>query len=440
MIAGVMLLVLLPCAAAAQAPRELSLSLRKALDIALAPDGNTRIRLASEAMQQAEQRRLQARATLLPNVDASVGGQNLTRNLRALGIPSPIPGVTVFPEIVGPFFVFDARAAMTQSVFDFSVITRYKAAKERQALAKVEDEVARNQVADQVSKAYLHAVRADAAVEAGNAAVKLAESLARLANSQKAAGTGTGIEITRAGVQLANERQKLIEARLERERTGQLLLRTLNLDLAAKVELTDRLSFTPSDPLTVEAALETAREFRAELNAQKKREQISRLYYDSVKYERLPSINGYADYGTIGLTIPEARMTRTFALTLKVPLWDGGRRDARSREALSQYRQEQINTQDLAKQVELEIRLALHGLQAATELAKVAGEGLKLAENEMAQAARRYEAGVVNGIEVTDAQTRLERARDSHVGALYAYNLARINLATAMGAIHRIIQ
>ena len=54
---------------------------------------------------------------------------------------------------------------------------------------------------------------------------------------------------------------------------------------------------------------------------------------------------------------------------------------------------------------------------------------------ELAQARRRYEAGVTNSIEVTDAQTRLDRARDNQVAALYSYNVARIDLSTAMGTI-----
>ena len=58
-----------------------------------------------------------------------------------------------------------------------------------------------------------------------------------------------------------------------------------------------------------------------------------------------------------------------------------------------------------------------------------------LAENELAQAQRRYEAGVGTSVEVTDAQTRVQRARDNQVNALYDHNLARLDLATATGAI-----
>ena len=104
---------------------------------------------------------------------------------------------------------------------------------------------------------------------------------------------------------------------------------------------------------------------------------------------------------------------------MRVPLFDGGRRDARRAESASQYRAEQVRTNDLKEQIELDVRLALDELQSADDEVKVAKEGLELAENELAQARRRYEAGVATSLEVTDAQTRLERARDNQTdGAL----------------------
>ena len=82
-------------------------------------------------------------------------------------------------------------------------------------------------------------------------------------------------------------------------------------------------------------------------------------------------------------------------------------------------------------QIELDIRLALDGLRSAEEQVKVAEEGLSLADNELSQARRRYDAGVTTGLEVTDAQTRLERARDNRIAALFNHNLARIDFGTA---------
>ena len=70
----------------------------------------------------------------------------------------------------------------------------------------------------------------------------------------------------------------------------------------------------------------------------------------------------------------------------------------------------------------------------------MAQEGLDLANNELTQARRRYDAGVAIGVEITDAQTRLERARDNQTAALYSYNLARLDLAQAMGRVRTMVQ
>jgi outer membrane protein len=86
------------------------------------------------------------------------------------------------------------------------------------------------------------------------------------------------------------------------------------------------------------------------------------------------------------------------------------------------------------------VQLALDSLRSAEEQVKVAQEGLTLSENELAQARRRYDAGVANSLEVTDAQTRLARARDNQISALFSYNQARIDLGQATGAIRRMIQ
>jgi outer membrane protein TolC len=151
-------------------------------------------------------------------------------------------------------------------------------------------------------------------------------------------------------------------------------------------------------------------------------------------------VAAFGDYGSIGTGLNNALPTRTYGISLRVPVFDGGRRDARRAEMASQYRAEKVRTNDVKEQVELEVRLALDGLHSADDQVRVAEDGLQLAENELAQARRRYEGGVANSLEVTDAQTRLERARDNRTAALYNYNAARIDLAEALGAVRRTIQ
>ncbi len=429
----VLLLVLMAGLGLAEPP-VLRLSLKDAVDLALAPDGNARAQLAVEMIRQAEARSAQARAALLPNVDASMVEQNQTRNLAAFGIKIqlPIPGFQ-FPEIAGPFSTMDLRASATQSVFDVSAIRRYQASRAAVTAAKAENDAARNQVTDAVARAYLAALRTRASLESATANVALAESLLKLVRSQKAAGTGTGIEVTRAEVQLANERQRLLVTRNEVDRADLQLLKLVGLKLDTKLDLADKLGYVPADAITAEAARELARRSRPEWKAQQSREEAARLSYSAAKLERLPVLAAFGDYGTIGTGVDHLLPTRSYGLSLRVPLFDGGRRDARRAEAASALRQERIRTRDLEAQIELEVRLALDAVESAGGQVKTAGEGLRLAENELAQAQRRYQAGVTTSLEITDAQARLERARENQIAALVAHNVAQIDLNTALG-------
>ncbi|MEN6602804.1 MAG: TolC family protein [Bryobacteraceae bacterium] len=427
--------------AMAQNAPVLRLDMKRAVEIALAPNGNVRIALAREYTVQAKARTTQARGFLLPDFYAAVGQQNLTRNLEAMGIrvQVPIPGFH-FPTFVGPFNAFDARASVTQTLFDFSSIRRLQAARAAQRAVTAESEATDNQVADHVARAYLSASSAEAHLDAARANVTLAESLLDLALNMKAAGTGTGIEVTRARVQLANEKQKLLVAESGCTQAHLKLLKTMGLALHTRLELMDHLSYKAVEARPIEKAIETALVERPDWKAQQLREDSTKYSYGAAKFERLPTISAFGDYGSSGTSINNSVPTRTIGVQARLSIWDGGRRDARRAEAHSVYRAEQARSRDLKEQIELELRLSQENLRSADQQVKVAEEGLALAENELAQAQRRYTAGVTNSIEVTDAQARLERARDSRIGALVNYNLAWLDLNAAMGTTRRVLQ
>jgi len=414
----------------------LPLSMKRAVEIALAPDGNTRVALAEESIQQARQRVEQAKAAFLPTFDSYVSDRRQITNLHAYGFTLllPMPGSSI-PSVVGPFTVFDARASAQQSVLNFSDMKRYQASKASLGAVRSESDTTRNSVSDEVARAYLGCLRADAVRETARANVELSETLLELAKRQRTAGTGTGIEVTRADVQLANDRQRLIRAENDRARSILQLLRNMSLSLDSPVDFTDKLEFHAVDVAAAEALVAQARSSRPEFMTQQQREEAARLNYGAVKSERLPSIGASGDFGTLGPAIVGSHGTYSMGVSLRIPVFDGRRRESRREESFSQLKQERIRTRDLGQQVELEVRQALESLRSAAAEVEAAQTGQMLAESELAQARRRYEAGVTNSVEVTDAQTRLQRARDNQVIAIYNHNVARLDLATATGTI-----
>ena len=443
-VAWIVLMAMPPLACAADPaaePAPVDLSLKRAVEVAISAQGNTNIQLSGEALKQAQSRALQARAALLPDLEGAFNDRSQTVNLAAEGLTSihlPFPGFT-FPSLVGPFSTVDARLSVQQSVFDFASIRRFQASKVGVSAATQELDSTAETVAAQVARAYLAAGRADADVETANANVTLSDAVLTQAENQKKAGTGTGIEVTRAKVQLDNDRQHLLVAENARRSAHLELLRAMGTPLSTEVRLTDKLGYVPIDAVTLEQAKAQALQARPDLKAQQQREENARLSASAVKMERMPSLAAFGDYGSSGISLDNNMPTRTYGISLKVPIFDGGRRDARRGEAASLYRSEQVRTGDLKQQIELDVRLSLDGLRSAEDQVKVAKEGLELADSELTQARRRYDAGVANSLEVTDAQTRLERARDNETQALYNYNVARIDLAQAMGNMRRSI-
>ncbi|MEP7352115.1 MAG: TolC family protein [Acidobacteriota bacterium] len=429
-------LLLLPTLSFGQ--QTLQLSLAKAVDIALAENGSARVALAEQSIHRAETQVSLAKSAFMPVIDGSAGERNQTVNLRTFGLNFSIPGVT-FPSLVGPFSIADIRANAKFAVIDFTNLRRYRASKSGLEATKADLEVTRTDVSQQVAQAYLATLRADAALEASRANVELSQALVTMAQSQKDAGSGTLIEVTRAQVQLANDKGHLTINENERRRAELQLLRVMGLDMSMPVKLTDTLGYHAVNVSGVEASLSQARGARNDLKAQKAHEDVAHMNVSTIEAERLPTVGAFGDYGAIGQPTLGLEQTRTVGITVSVPIFDGGRRKARVQESLVQYKTEQIRTRDLEQGIEMDVRMAIDSLHSADVQVETAREGLTLAENEVAQAQRRYQAGVSVPLEVTDAQTRLDRARDNQIVALYNHNLARLSLAMATGTIQEFV-
>lgn len=417
---------------------DLNLSLKEAIEIALSPEGSTEVQIAEETIREVLARSQQSRAELLPHLGASIGYQNQTRNLEAMGLQP----TSMFrpPTLVGPFTTFDARANLTQTIFNLGSLRRFQASKVGVRVAETEKENIEELTAAQVARFYLEALRNRARLDAARANLELATALADLAENQKEAGMGTGIEVTRAQVQVSNEQQRVLGAEQQYRQSLLRLLKLIGIRLDTNLILTENLTNTPVQVADMEEALAIALRSRSDLQARQKREEQADLDYRAARSDRIPSLSGFAGYGTIGSGIDSAIPTWNLGVTLELPVFDGGRVDARRAEALSRLRRKRIEGQDLRRQIELEIRLAFAGLNLAREQITVAEEGLQLAQQELEQARRRYQAGITSSLEVTDAQTRLERARENQITALFDYNLERINLGEAMGTIRSMIQ
>lgn len=411
------------------APAQLSLSV--AIDLALS--NNLATLLAQEQRREASGIKQEARAGLLPNLDANSYQASNTENLAALGFQSgTFPGFT--QTFLGPFNNFDARARLVQNIFDLSIIRNYQSSKAGERVAEYRQRLAREQVSEATALTYLEALRTERNVAAAQANVELATALFSLAQDQRNAGVATGVDVTRAETRLAQERVGLAQANTASEQARLNLQRVIGVQLGSPLVLTDPLRFVDEAAPAADAAVAQALANRNEVLISQAQMDLLDLQRKSVKGELLPSLQFVADYGVSGITPTDTALpTRRVAVQLNVPIFNGGLTQGRLAVASSREHQAELELGSVKGQVEEDVRLALSGLRTTVERVRAADEALRLAQRELEMSRDRFRAGVADNLEVISAQTSLANARADQVEALAAYNAARLNLASSLG-------
>lgn len=388
----------------------------------------------------AKARVTERRADLLPNISAAAAERGSTINSATFPIDFPSsPGTPPLfdpnGQILGPVNTFDARARISQSLYDPAARTRVQTARTGVAAANADVASLADQASTAAANAYLTVLRADAVFTARLADSTLAAELLGIAQDQVKAGTGVALDVTRARSQLTGARTQLIVARNERDRTRIDLARALGLPLV-RLDLADALATLPAPAnagagTTLDSAVRSRKDVQAlDLQARAAREQAS-----AIRDERLPTIGVFADEGLSQRNGRSYLPTYDWGIQLSLPIFDGFRREARVTEQVSAARDLEIRARDLRMQVEADVRSATLNLRSSAEAVGAARERLALAEQEVAQARERFQAGVAGNADVITASLTLNTARTQLVDALTSYQASRVALARAQGSI-----
>ena len=116
-----------------------------------------------------------------------------------------------------------------------------------------------------------------------------------------------------------------------------------------------------------------------------------------------------------------------------MPLFSGGLTAARVAESRAKLRVLRADERTLRQQIALEVRRALLDVTRFAQSIDVSSRAADQARENLALAEGRYETGVGNVIELTDAQVQRARAEAERVGALYDHQIAVAALEQAIG-------
>jgi len=410
-------------------PGVLPLSLTDAIDRGLKQ--NLGALLSSADIRSARGQRWEQLSALLPQVTASPYVADSKINLSELGFTS-ISGLKV-PPAVGPFSYFDARAAVSQKLFDWKSINATRAASEGVKSAEYTFKDARDLVVLAVGYTYLQAIADLARIETAQAQVDTAQALYDQASDQVNAGTSPEIDGLRAKVELQTRQQQLIQAKNNLAVQKLTVARVIGLAPGQEFELTDKSPYQPFGGITVEDALNRAFAARSDYQAASADVKAAQFSRKAAVAGYFPSLSFDADLGK-GASHPSTATT-VFDVkgTLSIPIFLGGRRIINKQMADARLEQARERLDNLRAQIDSDVRAALLNLESSAELVKVARSNIDLAEETLVQSRDRFKAGVTDTVEVVQSQEAVASAHEQYISSLYSFNFAKISLARALG-------
>lgn len=411
----------------AQAPAAvLRLTLKEAVQLGLKQNPQRVI----AALELAESRRTSqiSRAALLPQADIAADAA-LRQYNRVTIEKTPLRGG------VGPYQYVEAGPHFSQTVVSLPLIRGYQIGKEGVNEAAADEKTAREQAVGAVVGQYLLILRAIANRDAAASRVELAQRLFDQAKELERTGIGLSIDTVRANVELQNEKQTLIDAETQTKTTRYVLAQLLDLPKEREVEAADPLDFFNLPDMNRDEMVARALRLRPEVRALEAEQRIAALETKSSREQRLPELqfSGYWLYQ--GEHFNDGIPAYGYTLSMMFPLFTGGRIHAEVERAKLEEQRVAEARRQLEDRIVQEVKSSYDELTAARTAVDVANQGFELAQQEVAQAERRFKAGVTTNVEVITAQDALARASDNRIDALYRFNESRASLAQAMGEV-----
>ncbi len=414
-----------PTGVATSAPLQLS------LDDAIARGLKTNLGLLTRENSSTSARvdRMRLLAEMLPTINGEVSMTEQELSLATFGFH--FPGV---PTIVGPFHYQDAGAHADIPLYDGRTLNAWRSQKESQRAADLSAKDARDLVVQAVAAAYLQIIATTARVDATRVQAETAQALYERARDQHRAGTSPAIDELRSQVELKTQQQQLLALQNQVAKDKLSLARAIGLPSGQMFEITDKAPYTPLESLTPEEALQRAYASRADYQSALAQVRAAELTHRSVSDEWLPTVSVSSNYDLVGPTLDNSHGTFAVTGSVKMNIFDGGKRRADMLDASTTVKQRREELANIQGQIDQDVRAALLDLKSAADQVAVAQDNVALADQTLTQARDRFAAGVTDNIEVVQAQDSVASAHQNFISAVYAHNLAKVALARAIGS------
>ncbi len=287
-----------------------------------------------------------------------------------------------------------------------------------------------------ITEAYYAAVFGREKLDLARQTLERAELSLRIAENQLQAGAALKNDVDRLALDVSNARFSLQKAGQDYALAIQQLQYRMGTTPDGRVQLTENITQFLADT----AALENRIESRPEILSENLALRINALNRDKQLARRLPTVSAYGNFTFLQLSEdfnPVASGTwfpySFIGVKASVPIFDGRQARLNAREFELRQQVNRLNLEKLRADFWFEAVTQANAMEQARLDVLEARKNIDLARQIFETDRFRFEQGVIKSIDLKNSEYALQTAERNYLDAVYAFLVARLKYANAVG-------
>lgn len=422
-----------------------SFSLKQAVDYAITHQ--VQVKNSQIDLQNASAKISEIKAMGLPQVNGSLA---LTNNivLQRVFIPARIfnPAAPEGELIAAKFGVENsgfANVTLSQLVFDGTYLLGLKASSVYKDLAVKSLTQSKQQVAENVTKAYYGILVNEKRLGLLSLNVARLDTLLKETRALNKQGFVEKIDVQRLDVQANNLRTELENVLRLQELSISLLKFQMSYPMDEPIRLSETLDQVELSTFNLNLKGEFSYANRIEYSILQTQENLAELDVKSIKAGYLPRLLLNANYGyNAGANAFGDLMTKQWfdnsaiTVALQIPIFDGYSKKYKAIQSQNNLQKVRQSFDLLKSSIDMQRSQAKITLKNALESMKEQKANLDLA-NEISRVTRvKYQNGVGSNLEVLNAESSIKESQANYFTALYNALIAKVEVEKANGTLY----
>jgi outer membrane protein len=369
----------------------------------------------------------ETRSAYYPTVSGSLTGVEADRGSRIAA------GALNNPIIYNRFA---AGVAVDQLVTDFGRTQNLVASSRLQAQAAQSDvNLSRADVLLAVDRAFYGALRAQAILRVAQQTVQQRETVSEQITALAKNKLKSGLDVSFANVNLEEARLRLVQAQNDVQSSFAILAQALGSHDPRNFVLVEPVDASPVLPALEESLAEAVRD-RPELVSQKLQVESAQHFATAERDLSLPTISLVGVAGEVPFRQPEILQNYAAAgFNVNIPIFNGKLFSARHAEAEDRAREAAAVLIDEQNQITRDVQLAWLAANTALQSLSLTAQLLAEANKALDLAQARYDLGLGNIVELSQAQLNQVQAGIAQAGAKYDFAIRLSELSYQQGAL-----